>query len=78
MSARPEPSASTTLAQRLGIPRDAMIRAQAGVRHALQELASDGHCAAEQTQLVETASTLLEIGPNPTFMSPGTIRAQRL
>src|SRR5262244_3408157 len=34
-----------TLAQRLGIPRDAVIRAQAGVRHVLQEFAEDGHCA---------------------------------
>jgi exodeoxyribonuclease V alpha subunit len=51
------------LAERLGIPRDAIIRAQAGVRHVLQELASDGHCATEQTQLLKTASTLLEIPP---------------
>jgi exodeoxyribonuclease V alpha subunit len=51
------------LAQRLGIPRDAIIRAQAEVRHVLQELASDGHCATEHTQLVEMASTLLEIPP---------------
>ena len=33
------------LAQRLGIPRDAVIRAQAGIRHVLQEFADDGHCA---------------------------------
>ena len=50
-----------TLAQRLGIPRDAVIRAQAGVRHVLQEFADDGHCAVHQDELIETASTLLEI-----------------
>jgi exodeoxyribonuclease V alpha subunit len=50
-----------TLAQRLGIPRDAVIRAQAGVRHVLQEFADDGHCAVHHDELIETAVTLLEI-----------------
>src|SRR5919197_2187693 len=50
-----------TLAQRLGIPRDAVIRAQAGVRHVLQEFAEDGHCAVHHDELIETAATLLEI-----------------
>jgi ATP-dependent exoDNAse (exonuclease V) alpha subunit len=50
-----------TLAQRLGIPRDAVIRAQAGVRHVLQEFAEDGHCAVHYDELIETAATLLEI-----------------
>src|SRR6266478_3599331 len=49
------------LAQRLGIPRDAVIRAQAGVRHVLQEFAEDGHCAVHHDELIETATTLLEI-----------------
>src|SRR5438309_6132765 len=50
-----------TLAQRLGIPRDAVIRAQAGVRHVLQEFAEDGHCAVVHADLVDTAAKLLEI-----------------
>jgi exodeoxyribonuclease V alpha subunit len=50
-----------TLAQRLGIPRNAVIRAQAGVRHVLQEFAEDGHCAVHRDELLETAATLLEI-----------------
>src|SRR5438093_3066438 len=50
-----------TLAQRLGIPRDAVIRAQAGVRHVLQEFAEDGHCAVHHAELLETAAKLLEI-----------------
>jgi exodeoxyribonuclease V alpha subunit len=50
-----------TLAQRLGIPRDAVMRAQAGVRHVLQEFAEDGHCAVHHDELLETAATLLEI-----------------
>ncbi len=54
------------IAQRLGIPRDSLIRAQAGVRHVLQELAGDGHCAAAVSRLVELAEKLLEI-PAPTI-----------
>src|SRR5713101_6675243 len=50
-----------SLAQRLGIPRDAVIRAQAGVRHVLQTFADEGHCAVVQAELVEAATTLLEI-----------------
>jgi len=49
------------LAQRLGIPRDAVIRAQAGVRHVLQEFSDDGHCAVIQTELIDTAASMLEI-----------------
>src|ERR671931_2041894 len=50
-----------TLAQRLGIPRDAVIRAQAGVRHVLQEFADDGHCAVAQDDLMDSAATMLEM-----------------
>jgi exodeoxyribonuclease V alpha subunit len=49
------------IAQRLGIPRDSQMRAQAGVRHVLQEIAGDGHCAAYRENLVESAASLLEI-----------------
>src|SRR5438876_4694845 len=56
-----------TLAQRLGIPRDAVIRAQAGVRHVLQTFADEGHCAVVHAELVEAAATLLEI-PEATIL----------
>ena len=49
------------IAQRLGIPREALIRAQAGVRHVLQEIAGEGHCAAYRESLLESAAKLLEI-----------------
>jgi len=49
------------LAQRLGVPRDSILRARAGVRHVLQELSAQGHCAAERESLLETAVTLLDI-----------------
>jgi exodeoxyribonuclease V alpha subunit len=53
-----------TLAQKLGIAPDSLIRAQAGVRHVLQEISGDGHCAASWDTLMEEASKLLEIS-NP-------------
>ena len=49
------------LAQRLGIPHDAVIRAQAGIRHVLQDYASHGHCGMAQAALIETATTMLEM-----------------
>ena len=49
------------IAQRLGIPPDSLIRAQAGVRHVLQEIAGKGHCAAYREDLAEQATALLEI-----------------
>ena len=54
------------LAQRLGIAPDSPMRAQAGVRHVLQEWSEQGHCAAARSQLVELAVKLLEI-PEPTI-----------
>ena len=52
------------LAEKLGIARDSLMRAQAGVRHALQTLCDQGHCAAELEQLIKAAHVLLEI-PTP-------------
>jgi exodeoxyribonuclease V alpha subunit len=49
------------LAQQLGIASDSLLRAQAGVRHALQEISGDGHCAANRQQLVNKAVELLSI-----------------
>jgi exodeoxyribonuclease V alpha subunit len=49
------------IAGKLGITPDSLIRAQAGVRHVLQELSGDGHCAAPWETLVEESVKLLEI-----------------
>jgi exodeoxyribonuclease V alpha subunit len=49
------------IARRLGIPSDSLIRAQAGVRHMLQEFSAQGHCAAYRQKLVETTARMLEI-----------------
>ncbi len=49
------------IAQRLGIPSDSQIRAKAGVRHMLQEISGQGHCAAYQQKLLETTAQMLEV-----------------
>lgn len=49
------------LAERLGIPKQSLMRAEAGVRHVLQELCDFGHCAAEKENLIEKATELLDI-----------------
>lgn len=51
-----------TIAQKLGIPKDSLMRAEAGVRHVLQELSGEGHCACEREKLIEATAALLEIG----------------
>ena len=50
-----------TIAQNLGIAPDSLIRAQAGVRHVLQEWSSEGHCAAIRQTLNDRAVKLLDI-----------------
>ncbi|MCA1808973.1 MAG: ATP-dependent RecD-like DNA helicase, partial [Lentisphaerae bacterium] len=48
----------------LGIPRDSIHRAGAGIIHTLQVMADEGHCYAEDTLLLDEAGQLLEIsGP---------------
>lgn len=49
------------LAMRLGIPADSVLRARAGLRHTLQTLASEGHCAAPRSVLLSKANALLSI-----------------
>jgi exodeoxyribonuclease V alpha subunit len=49
------------LAQRLGVAPDSPLRAEAGVRHVLQELSGEGHCAAGRESLAERTASLLEI-----------------
>ncbi|WP_419537140.1 ATP-dependent RecD-like DNA helicase [Endozoicomonas sp.] len=49
------------LAMQLGIDRVSLIRAQAGVRHVLQECSGDGHCAQPFQSLVMDGVKLLEI-----------------
>ncbi len=49
------------LALKLGIPRDSVQRARAGVGHALMELCEHGHCAAEREALIKASVELLDV-----------------
>lgn len=49
------------MARHLGFAPDSIVRAQAGVRHVVQEFSSQGHCAVPYPRLVEAAAKLLEI-----------------
>ena len=51
------------IAQRLGVEKNATIRAEAGVRHVLQVLCDAGHCAAQHQALIKASHELLDI-PN--------------
>ena len=50
-----------TIARKMGIPPDSIIRARAGILHGLAEAMGDGHCALPREMLVEKSATLLEI-----------------
>ncbi len=52
-----------SLALSLGIPKDSIIRAEAGVRFVLQQWVSNGHCAMELQELINTTEQQLEISP---------------
>ncbi|TPW15460.1 MAG: exodeoxyribonuclease V alpha subunit, partial [Halothiobacillaceae bacterium] len=49
------------LALSIGMPEQSLMRSSAGVRHVLQEFASQGHCAVEQLTLVQATVKLLAI-----------------
>lgn len=49
------------LAVRLGMDRLSIHRAQAGVRHTLQELSSNGHCAQPVQSIIDEAVKILDI-----------------
>lgn len=49
------------LAVRLGVARDSILRAKAGIHHVLNQLCDEGHCAQPYEALVEASVELLEI-----------------
>lgn len=52
------------IAQKVGIPRDSVLRASAGLEHVLAEATGEGHCALPRGMLLEHAEKLLELdGP---------------
>jgi exodeoxyribonuclease V alpha subunit len=52
------------LALKLGLPRDSPFRAQAAVRHVLQEASGDGHVGYPEELVLEAAGSLTQIDPN--------------
>jgi len=51
------------IARDLGLPPDAPSRVQAGVAHALSQLADEGHVYAPEPELMSEATRLLEVDP---------------
>ncbi|MBV9490374.1 MAG: ATP-dependent RecD-like DNA helicase [Verrucomicrobia bacterium] len=51
-----------TVAEKLGIPKESILRARAGLVHALLEATEDGHCALPQETLAGNAGHLLGVG----------------
>lgn len=49
------------IAQKLGLPRDSIIRAQAGIKHTLLDATNQGHCALPRGTLIEEATQLLGV-----------------
>lgn len=49
------------IAQKLGLPRDSIIRAQAGIKHTLLDATNQGHCALPRGTLIEEAAQLLGV-----------------
>ena len=52
-----------TIARKLGIPSDSLIRTRAALHHVLWEYSTEGHCAAEKQELVKRTVALLEVSP---------------
>lgn len=50
-----------TIAEKVGIPKDSIMRASAGLSHVLLEATNSGHCALPEELLVEQATKLLEV-----------------
>ena len=50
-----------TIAGNLGIKKDSLIRARAGLSHILLEATSNGHCALPQETLIQNSQELLKI-----------------
>ena len=51
------------IARSIGFDPDSLPRARAGLRHVLQETASDGHSAGVRGELLDAAAVLLEVDP---------------
>lgn len=53
-----------TIAEKLGVAKDSLIRAEAGIQYVLHELCENGHCAVLSSQLLKASMELLDIPEN--------------
>ena len=54
-----------TIAAKLGMPKDAPMRAEAGILYVLQQLAGEGHVYYPHDELIDECLKILDIGPAP-------------
>lgn len=52
------------IAQKIGIPRDSLLRAEAGLSHTLNEATGRGHCALPKSDLLGESIKLLAVSEN--------------
>jgi exodeoxyribonuclease V alpha subunit len=66
------------IAEKLGIARDAPERLEAGLLHALETSAEDGHMHVPDDELIATAGELLGVAVDPLPARLGALEARRL
>lgn len=52
------------IAEKVGVPRDSLMRAEAGIEHVLGKMCENGHCYVIYQDLMAQAEALLGIGPD--------------
>ncbi len=68
-----------TIAAKLGMPKDAPMRAEAGVLYVLQQLAGEGHVYYPYDELIDECLKILDIGPAPVATAVSALcKANRL
>ena len=68
-----------TIAAKLGMPKDAPMRAEAGVLYVLQQLAGEGHVYYPYDELIDECLKILDIGPAPVAAAVSALcKANRL
>ncbi|HUX77298.1 MAG TPA: ATP-dependent RecD-like DNA helicase [Anaerolineae bacterium] len=66
------------IARDLGLPPDAPSRVQAGVAHALSQLANEGHVYAPEPELLSEATRILEVDPELVSEAIGALDADEV
>jgi exodeoxyribonuclease V alpha subunit len=64
------------IAEKLGIPKESQVRAEAGILHVLHELSDEGHIYYPQGRLVKKCSEILDVGEENILPALDSIAAQ--